>query len=165
MFVSVCIVAVLFLFTCAYAKQPGDRDNNPPGPKGGAGTNWENPPGPKGGKGASPDVRGPGRKAEVDRPWERAADKNADGVVGPAEAKQWKEGHSEKKDKSEVNTGWERRADANKDGVVDAVEIDQWKQGAAGRDNNPPGPKGGAGTNWENPPGPKGGKGASPKRR
>lgn len=32
-----------------------DRDNNPPGPKGGAGTNWENVPGPKGGPGAGPD--------------------------------------------------------------------------------------------------------------
>jgi hypothetical protein len=32
-----------------------DRDNNPPGPKGGPGTNWENKPGPQGGPGASPD--------------------------------------------------------------------------------------------------------------
>jgi hypothetical protein len=32
-----------------------DRDNNPPGPRGGRGTNWENPPGPAGGPGASPD--------------------------------------------------------------------------------------------------------------
>ena len=32
-----------------------DRDNNPPGPKGGPGTNWENRPGPQGGPGASPD--------------------------------------------------------------------------------------------------------------
>jgi len=35
-----------------------DKDNNPPGPAGGAGTNWENPPGPKGGVGASPNRRG-----------------------------------------------------------------------------------------------------------
>lgn len=34
-----------------------DRDNNPPGPRGGPGTNWENPPGPRGGPGASPDRR------------------------------------------------------------------------------------------------------------
>lgn len=34
-----------------------DKDNNPPGPKGGAGTNWENPPGPKGGPGVSPNRR------------------------------------------------------------------------------------------------------------
>jgi hypothetical protein len=33
----------------------GDRDNNPPGPRGGRGTNWENPPGPRGGPGTSPD--------------------------------------------------------------------------------------------------------------
>lgn len=32
-----------------------DRDNNPPGPAGGPGTNWENPPGPRGGPGTSAD--------------------------------------------------------------------------------------------------------------
>lgn len=32
-----------------------DNDDNPPGPRGGRGTNWENPPGPRGGPGASPD--------------------------------------------------------------------------------------------------------------
>jgi hypothetical protein len=35
-----------------------DPDANPPGPKGGPGTNWENPPGPKGGPGKSPDRGG-----------------------------------------------------------------------------------------------------------
>ena len=35
-----------------------DIDNNPPGPAGGRGTNWENPPGPKGGPGASPNKPG-----------------------------------------------------------------------------------------------------------
>jgi hypothetical protein len=34
-----------------------DRDTNPPGPRGGPGTNWENPPGPSGGPGASPNRR------------------------------------------------------------------------------------------------------------
>ncbi|MBT3031811.1 MAG: hypothetical protein KME69_00775 [Candidatus Thiodiazotropha sp. (ex Codakia orbicularis)] len=34
-----------------------DIDNNPPGPVGGPGTNWENPPRPEGGPGASPDRR------------------------------------------------------------------------------------------------------------
>ena len=34
-----------------------DRDDNPPGPRGGPGTNWENPPGPIGGPGTSPDTR------------------------------------------------------------------------------------------------------------
>ena len=34
-----------------------DRDDNPPGPRGGPGTNWENPPGPRGGPGTSPDRR------------------------------------------------------------------------------------------------------------
>lgn len=35
-----------------------DYDDNPPGPRGGPGTNWENPPGPRGGPGASPNYRG-----------------------------------------------------------------------------------------------------------
>ena len=34
-----------------------DFDNNPPGPRGGRGTNWENSPGPFGGPGASPNRR------------------------------------------------------------------------------------------------------------
>lgn len=38
---------------------PGrDLDNNPPGPKGGPGTNWENRPGPQGGPGAGPNRGG-----------------------------------------------------------------------------------------------------------
>lgn len=32
-----------------------DRDDNPPGLRGGRGTNWENPADPRGGPGASPD--------------------------------------------------------------------------------------------------------------
>lgn len=35
-----------------------DFDNNPPGPTGGRGTNWENPPGARGGPGASPNRYG-----------------------------------------------------------------------------------------------------------
>ena len=54
------IASSLFLIalgvaTTADAAQRRDRDNNPPGPAGGRGTNWENPPGWKGGPGASPD--------------------------------------------------------------------------------------------------------------
>jgi hypothetical protein len=47
-------------FFVIFAAQTGlaqDLDNNPPGPVGGPGTNWENPPGPEGGPGASPDRR------------------------------------------------------------------------------------------------------------
>lgn len=43
--------------TAAARDYPRDRDNNPPGPAGGPGTNWENPPGWRGGPGASPDYR------------------------------------------------------------------------------------------------------------
>ncbi len=42
-----------------------DYDNNPPGPRGGPGTNWENPPGRRGGPGASPGYR-PWRHTYVD---------------------------------------------------------------------------------------------------
>jgi thioester reductase-like protein len=44
------------------ARQAGD--NNPPGPMGGPGTNWENRPGPQGGPGASPDR--PGARGRAD---------------------------------------------------------------------------------------------------
>ncbi|MCX5699861.1 MAG: hypothetical protein NTX01_09255 [Candidatus Omnitrophica bacterium] len=42
---------------------------------------------------------------------------------------------------------------------------DKQEMQAAKKDNNPPGPKGGAGTNWENKPGLQGGPGASPNRK
>ena len=49
-------------------------DNNPPGPRGGEGTNWENRPGPQGGPGAGPDQgmgkfgQGQGRRDYDNRP-------------------------------------------------------------------------------------------------
>jgi hypothetical protein len=57
-----------------------DRDNNPPGWRGGPGTNWENPPGWRGGPGASPD-----RRWQYDRPhrhWARDRDDNPPGPRG-----------------------------------------------------------------------------------
>ena len=49
-------------------RRGSDRDGNPPGPRGGRGTNWENPPGPRGGPGASPDRRArPGHRGFRDR--------------------------------------------------------------------------------------------------
>lgn len=49
--------AAVIALTAATTAHAIDRDNNPPGPRGGPGTNWENPPGPKGGPGASPNRR------------------------------------------------------------------------------------------------------------
>lgn len=46
-------LALLWLGLAAADAHP-HRRNNPPGPAGGAGTNWRNPPGPVGGPGASP---------------------------------------------------------------------------------------------------------------
>jgi hypothetical protein len=56
------VFLVIIIFTLAggmlscVVRTP-DRDNNPPGPSGGPGTNWENPPGPSGGPGTSPNRR------------------------------------------------------------------------------------------------------------
>ncbi len=47
----ICTALALLLATPAWAY---DHDDNPPGPIGGPGTNWENPPGPRGGPGMSP---------------------------------------------------------------------------------------------------------------
>jgi hypothetical protein len=60
----------LVLGTATFALAAPDPDNNPPGPRGGAGTNWENPPGPHGGPGTSPD-------AKPWRPWVRRRIHNA----------------------------------------------------------------------------------------
>ncbi len=98
-----------------------DPDNNPPGPVGGPGTNWENRPGWQGGPGASPDRRP---------------------RLTP-----------EQREKLKAMSPEERQALAQK--IRDRRD----------RDNNPPGPVGGPGTNWENRPGPRGGPGASPDRR
>ncbi|MDX9944900.1 MAG: hypothetical protein RBS35_08920 [Azonexus sp.] len=126
-------IAVLAL-TAVPSAHAFDRDNNPPGPRGGPGTNWENPPGPRGGLGASPDIR------YRHTLWLK-------GFMSPAE---W--------------TGFinmpvtKRIAYCNKRRIhKDFCWFD--------RDDNPPGPIGGPGTNWENPPGPIGGPGASPDRR
>lgn len=55
--VAALVLAMAALGTgCAHA-QYCDRDNNPPGWRGGHGTNWENPPGWRGGPGTSPDYR------------------------------------------------------------------------------------------------------------
>ena len=54
--VATLVLATVALGTgCAHA-QYRDRDNNPPGWRGGHGTNWENPPGPRGGPGISRDA-------------------------------------------------------------------------------------------------------------
>lgn len=52
--VAAVLAAALALASPAVAR---DRDNNPPGWRGGPGTNWENPPGRRGGPGVGPDRR------------------------------------------------------------------------------------------------------------
>jgi hypothetical protein len=78
-------------------------------------------------------------------------DANGDGVVNETERNQF----------------WKKKLDANQDGKVDKVERERLRdrKHKFDKDNNPPGPMGGEGTNWENPPGPQGGPGASPDRK
>jgi len=154
-----CVIFViafaLLVYADSYAQGQGrDRDNNPPGPRGGPGTNWENPPGPKGGPGAGPDQRQRGGAPATAGGTQTAVTVSPVGVVD-----------SGLEEKAVVSESWERKADTNGDGVVDQVEVDQWRKARSDRDNNPPGPRGGPGTNWENPPGPQGGSGAGPDRR
>ncbi len=111
--IATTLLAALAALSFATAADARDRDNNPPGWRGGPGTNWENPPGSRGGIGASPD-----------RSWRRTYISNVVWVWHP------------------VRACWLRDPD-----------------------QNPPGPRGGPGTNWENPRGPIGGPGASPDRR
>jgi hypothetical protein len=121
------IVALMMATSCAH-----DYDDNPPGRRGGPGTNWENPPGPVGGPGTSPDRRA--LTVYGRRVWFAPA---AGGYYFHQRYGYW-----------HPTYGW-------------------WKQGArcwTDRDGNPPGRRGGRGTNWENPPGLAGGPGASPDR-
>lgn len=117
----------------AVSAQAIDRDNNPPGPRGGPGTNWENPPGPGGGPGASPDRH-----------------RHHLYLQGRMTKQEW---HA-----FMAMTVAERHKFCGRKRIH---RDNCWYD----RDDNPPGPAGGPGTNWENPPGPKGGPGASPDRR
>ena len=72
MFWTAALATGLFLGAVSIALAADDRDNNPPGPRGGPGTNWENPPGPLGGPGTSPDRR----------PWRVDRDNNPPGPRG-----------------------------------------------------------------------------------
>ena len=122
MIVGAALAALLLASSAATADA---RYWNPPGPRGGPGTNWHNPPGPRGGPGAS-----------RYRWWEHPY------------AGHWR-----------LHYGWRYY------GFYGGWN---WYWHPRGywcrfdRDDNPPGPRGGPGTNWENPPGPIGGPGASP---
>jgi hypothetical protein len=120
------------LGNAAAADRPWDRDGNPPGPRGGPGTNWENPPGWRGGPGASPDRRYWRHGAQRHR-----FDRIANGYYFSPAYGYWHPAYG----------FWNQAARC-------------WRD----RDDNPPGPRGGRGTNWENPPGWRGGPGASPDR-
>ena len=119
------------------AAQAQDIDNNPPGVAGGPGTNWENPPGWRGGPGASPDR------------W---------GDMTQQERQQWMEQRRQR---------WQGMSDQERQAFMEKrrAQMRNYRQGPGrDRDNNPPGMRGGPGTNWENPPGWRGGPGASPDR-
>jgi hypothetical protein len=137
------LLAALISLSCSLPAVTFASDDNPPGPRGGPGTNWENPPGPRGGPGASPDRR----DREV-----REVVKERVVVV------------------NKVETPFRLAGDGyyyhpNYGYYYPGRGF--WNQSAQcwwDRDDNPPGPAGGPGTNWENPPGYRGGPGASPDR-
>ena len=151
--------ALLFSSATLYAQ-------NPPGPKGGPGAGKKgNPPGPRGGPGAGSRFQegnplgpkgGPGAGEEF------SEGEYLEGGEGGGEYGQ-PPGRRARRNKAAVDRPWEEMADTNNDGYVDQTEINQWNNRKRDRDNNPPGPQGGEGTNWENPPGPKGGPGAGPE--
>jgi hypothetical protein len=57
LWLGTALLATLFTGVATAQPRHRDHDNNPPGPMGGRGTNWENPPGWRGGPGTSPDRR------------------------------------------------------------------------------------------------------------
>ncbi len=124
--------ALAFAGAAGARDYPRDRDDNPPGLRGGPGTNWENPPGWRGGPGTSPDYR--------------------DFLYG---TKRYR--FTLRDDGFYFNDRY---------GYYHP-RYGLWNQSRHcwnDMDDNPPGPRGGPGTNWENPPGPRGGPGASPDR-
>ena len=165
----VLFAASALIFLMAGAGQAADKDGNPPGKKGGPGTNWENPPGPAGGPGASPDKRGvpppdkrPPKKVFCDR---HPNDPKCTGAPPPSHVGLPPQatppgpppGHSKFCQKHP----WHKKCQGyNPPGPAGGPG-----KGPRDLDNNPPGPKGGPGTNWENPKGPAGGPGASPNRK
>ena len=166
------VVLALVLFASGVVTA-ADKDNNPPGPKGGAGTNWENPPGPAGGPGASPDVRKPKPGAKAPPPANRPPkkvfcerhpnDPRCKGVPPPAhvglppKAVVVKPPPPPKRSRFCKKNPWHKKCQpgyhhGNPPGPA----------GGPGAGYNPPGPAGGPGAGY-NPPGPAGGPGAGPR--
>lgn len=148
-----------------------DRDDNPPGPRGGPGTNWENPRGPAGGPGASPNYRPRARDRDDNPPgpvggrgsnWENPPGPR--GGIGASPDVRYRHGLWLQGRMSQPEwTTFIRLNPRQRHAFCDRRGIRRdycWYD----RDDNPPGPAGGPGTNWENPPGPRGGPGASPNR-
>lgn len=131
------IMAAVVAASCALPAVTFADDDNPPGPRGGPGTNWENPPGARGGPGTSPDRNlGDERIVVVNK------------IGTPFRA---------------VGNGYYYHPTYG----YYYPNRGFWNQGSKcwwDRDGNPPGPAGGPGTNWENPPGYQGGPGASPDK-
>lgn len=167
--VAALVLVVTGLGTgCAHA-QHRDRDNNPPGWRGGRGTNWENPPGPRGGPGTSRDARYWRDRDNNPPGWRGGPGTNWENPPG------WRGGPGASPDYRYWRHGGHRyRFDRIGYGYYYNPYFGYWHPtfglwNAAARcwldfDRNPPGPRGGPGTNWENPPGWRGGPGASPDR-
>lgn len=63
--------------------------------------------------------------AKVNTRWEHRADDNHNGVVGPNEAKDWRQDHQNQNygnNDPRVNKPWEKKADTDDNGVVEKSE-------------------------------------------
>ena len=121
------VAAIGLTAPAAYAK---DKDNNPPGPRGGKGTNWENPKGPVGGPGAGPDHR-PFQDTDTNPPGPRGGEgtdwENPAGPVGGPGTGPNRSGHGNGEGHADVLTE-NPAADTNKDGTIDKVELKKAKK-------------------------------------
>lgn len=108
------------------------------------------------------------KKQERREEFKKKFDTNGDGEISTEEKaaarEQWKEKRQERREEFKQKFDTDGNGKLSKDEKYAARE--QWKENHPGqkydRDNNPPGKRGGPGTNWENRPGPQGGPGASP---
>ncbi|HPM43154.1 MAG TPA: hypothetical protein PLV52_04935 [Candidatus Omnitrophota bacterium] len=133
-FIRLFLFLVIAVFLCQInadaqigRRARADRDDNPPGPTGGPGTNWENPPGATGGPGSSPDARP--RAVSAPNPTVVRKETVAPPVVvkeEPKPALQVSPVAASFEENGVSPESWESSVDNNKDGVVDVLELQRW---------------------------------------
>ncbi len=137
------LAALAILITSVPSSAYAERDNNPPGPVGGPGANWENPRGPYGGPGASPDRHHKHAKHWLEKHPEVKAkiDTNGDGVLDKNEKTAARKEFREKKFENFLanHPNMKKEMDTNNDGTVDDAERKAAREKGAEKwfDNHP----------------------------